>query len=172
MKFYLSGGMEYKKMLGAQWRDWLTERLEDLRHDAINPVKLENAEDTEDRENGFPLQERLAVLKKEGKLNEVRKIVRDSLFRKDMWAIQLADAIIILYDEAAFGNTQLTIESFVWDVNQQVFSAKKTFTVNQADPPTVPPTGGSSDVINTIIKSAPLVGIAALFLNSARKTKR
>lgn len=101
MKFYLSGGMEYKKKLGAKWRDWLTEQLEALRHDAINPVKLENAEDTEDRENGFPLQAKLTVLKKEGKLNEVRKLVRDSLFRKDMWAIQLADAIIVLYDEAA-----------------------------------------------------------------------
>lgn len=101
MKFYLSGGMEYKKMLGAQWRDWLTEKLEAMRHDAINPVKLENAEDSEDRENGFPLQTKLTILKSEGKLNEVRKIVRDSLFRKDMWAIQLADAIIVLYDEAA-----------------------------------------------------------------------
>ena len=101
MKFYLSGGMEFKKMLGAKWRDWLTERLEELRHDAINPVKLENAEDSEDREKGFPLQTKLTVLKKEGKLNEVRKIVRDSLFRKDMWAIQLADAIVVLYDESA-----------------------------------------------------------------------
>lgn len=101
MKFYLSGGMEYKKMLGAKWRDWLTQQLEELRHDAINPVKLENAEDTEARENGFPLQTHLSTLKSEGKLNDVRKIVRDSLFRKDMWAIQLADAIIVLYDEAA-----------------------------------------------------------------------
>ena len=101
MKFYLSGGMEYKKLLGAKWRDWLTERLEELRHDAINPVKLETVEDTEDREKGFPLQTKLSLLKNEGKLNEVRKIVRHSLFRKDMWAIQLADAIIVLYDEAA-----------------------------------------------------------------------
>ncbi len=101
MKFYLSGGMEYKKLLGAKWRDWLTEQLEELRHDAINPVKLENAEDSEDREKGFPLQTNLSKLKKKGKLNEVRKIVRESLFRKDMWAIQLADAIVVLYDEAA-----------------------------------------------------------------------
>jgi hypothetical protein len=101
MKFYLSGGMEYKKKLGAKWRDWLTEQLEELRHDAINPVKLENASDTEDRDKGFPLQTKLSMLKAEGKLNEVRKIVRDSLFRKDMWAIQLADAIVVLYDESA-----------------------------------------------------------------------
>ena len=101
MKFYLSGGMEYKKKLGGPWREWFTSQLEDMRHDAINPVKLENAEDTEERENGFPLQERLTLLKKAGKLNEVRKIVRDSLFRKDMFAIQLADAIVVLYDESA-----------------------------------------------------------------------
>lgn len=101
MKFYLSGGMEYKKNLGKKWRDWLTEQLEELRHDAINPVKLENAEDTEDREKGFPLQTKLSNLKAEGKLNEVRKIVRDSLFRKDMFAIQLADACVVLYDESA-----------------------------------------------------------------------
>ncbi len=101
MKFYLSGGMEYKKNLGKAWRDWLTEKLEDMRHDAINPVKLENVEDSEDRDRGFPLQTRLTNLKNEGKLNEVRKIVRDSLFRKDMFAIQLADAIVVLYDESA-----------------------------------------------------------------------
>lgn len=101
MKFYLSGGMEFKKHLGGPWREWFTAKLEELRHDAINPVKLESAEDTEDREKGFPLQERLSILKVEGELTEVRKIVRDSLFRKDMWAIQLADAIVVLYDESA-----------------------------------------------------------------------
>lgn len=101
MKFYLSGGMEFKKKLGGPWRDWFTGKLEEMRHDAINPVKLENVEDDEDRENGFPLQTKLSMLKKDGKLNEVRKIVRDSLFRKDMFAIQLADAIVVLYDESA-----------------------------------------------------------------------
>lgn len=101
MKFYLSGGMEYKKNLGKKWRDWLTEQLEEQRHDAINPVKLESAMDEEDADKGFPLQSKLSILKDEGKLNEVRKIVRDSLFRKDMFAIQLADAIIVLYDESA-----------------------------------------------------------------------
>lgn len=101
MKFYLSGGMEYKKNLGKAWRDWLTEQLEEHRHDAINPVKLENVEDSEARDEGFPLQTKLTMLKNEGKLSEVRKIVRDSLFRKDMFAIQLADAIVVLYDESA-----------------------------------------------------------------------
>lgn len=103
-KLYLSGGMEYKKNLGKKWRDWFTEKLEEQRHDAINPVKLESLQDKEDEEDdeaGFPLQTKLSALKEAGKLNKVRKIVRDSLFRKDMFAIQLADAIVVLYDESA-----------------------------------------------------------------------
>lgn len=101
MKFYLSGGMEYKKNLGTAWRDWLTEKLQELHHDAINPVKLEIAEEDEDGAiSGPPLQVRLSELKMEGKLNEVRKLVRKTLFRKDMFAIQLADAIVVFYDES------------------------------------------------------------------------
>jgi hypothetical protein len=98
MKFYLSGGMEYKKNLGANWREWITEELEKRRHDAINPVKLEVAE--EEFENDEPIQVRLTRLKNEGKLDEVRRLVRKVLFRKDMFGIQLADAIIVLYDES------------------------------------------------------------------------
>ena len=61
MKFYLSGGMEYKKNLGANWREWITEELEKRRHDAINPVKLEMAE--EEVEHDVPIQVRLTELK-------------------------------------------------------------------------------------------------------------
>lgn len=99
MKFYLSGGMEYKKNLGTAWRDWLSQRLQELHHDAINPVKLEVAEEEEDF-GGVPVQTRLTELKAEGKLSEVRKLVRKTLFRKDMFAIQLSDAIVVYYDES------------------------------------------------------------------------
>jgi len=99
MKFYLSGGMEYKNNLGANWREWITEELEKRRHDAINPVKLEVAEEELDQ-NLPPIQVRLTQLKLEGKLEEVRRLVRKVLFRKDMYAIQESDAIIVLYDES------------------------------------------------------------------------
>ena len=98
MKFYLSGGMEYKKLLGANWREWITGELEERRHDAINPVKLEMAE--EELDNNEPIQVKLTRLKNEGKLEEVRRMVRRFLFRKDMYAIQESDAIIVLYDES------------------------------------------------------------------------
>lgn len=97
MKFYLSGGMEYKKNLGKAWREWLTEKLEDRRHDAINPVRLEFLDD----ENDEPIQIRLTKMKVEKDLKGVRKAVRKFLFRKDMFAIQLSDATLVLYDEAA-----------------------------------------------------------------------
>jgi len=97
MKFYLSGGMEYKKNLGMAWRDWLTQELEKRHHDAINPVKLEICEEETD---GIPVQARLTQLKDEGKLDEVRQLVRKVLFRKDMFAIQLADALVVFYDES------------------------------------------------------------------------
>ncbi len=97
MKFYLSGGMEYKKNLGMAWRDWITEELEKVRHDAINPVKLEICEE---EDGDVPIQVRLTRLKNEGKLDEVRKVVRRTIFRKDMFGIQLADALIVYYDES------------------------------------------------------------------------
>jgi hypothetical protein len=98
MKFYLSGGMEYKKNLGTGWRDWLTLELEKRRHDAINPVKLEVTPEEMDCE--IPIQTRLTELKIDGKIDEVRKLVRKILFRKDMFGIQLSDAIIVYYDES------------------------------------------------------------------------
>jgi hypothetical protein len=98
MKFYLSGGMEYKKNLGMKWRDWLTLELDKLRHDAINPIKLESAGE-KDLFDGS-IQHHLTQLKIEGKLDEVRRLVREVLFRKDMFAIQMADATIVYYDES------------------------------------------------------------------------
>jgi hypothetical protein len=97
MKFYLSGGMENKKNLGKAWREWLTTELEKQRHDAINPVKLEICQE---EQGAVPIQTRLTQLKLDGKLDEVRDLVRRTLFRKDMFAIQLADAIIVYYDES------------------------------------------------------------------------
>lgn len=93
--FYLSGGMEYKKDLGSNWRTWLTKELTSIGHLAIDPVKIELPDD-----DGRPLQDRLVSLKMGGRLEEVRKLVRRSLFRKDMLGIQLADAIVVLYDES------------------------------------------------------------------------
>ncbi len=96
MKFYLSGGMEYKKDLGMTWREWLTEKLEEHDHKPVDPVKLESPD-----ESGNPIQRRLTQLKLEGNLTEVRKLVRNNLFPKDMYGIQLADAMVVFYDESA-----------------------------------------------------------------------
>lgn len=98
MKFYLSGGMEYKKNLGMGWREWITLELEKLRHDAINPVKLEIIEERDICD--VPIQQHLTQLKREGKFDEIRRLVRKVLFRKDMFAIQMSDAIIVYYDES------------------------------------------------------------------------
>jgi len=93
MKFYLSGAMEYKEDLGASWREWLTKELEDRRHAAVDPVLLESPD-----ENGKPIQARLTELKLQGELDQVRDLVRRSLFRKDMYGIQIAEALVVLYD--------------------------------------------------------------------------
>ena len=95
MRLYLSGGMEYKKNLGSKWRTWLTERLQEMGHDAVDPVKLEAPD-----EAGIPVQARLTQLKLDGNLAEVRRVVRHFLFRKDMFGIQIADAIVVFYDES------------------------------------------------------------------------
>jgi len=96
LSLYLSGGMEYKKNLGTGWRSWLTERLAEQGIDVIDPVKIEPSS-----ADGIPIQTRLTELKKRGCWDEVRKVVREILFRKDMFAIQLVDAVIVLYDESA-----------------------------------------------------------------------
>lgn len=94
MRFYLSGGMEFKKGLGKNWRVNLTEKLEEIGHTTLDPVKMEldNAEAA-----NFDW--------KENKLTEdltlYREMVRKHMFRKDMLAIQRADATILLYDESA-----------------------------------------------------------------------
>jgi len=77
----------------------------------------------------------------------------------------------IFFDEGAFGNIELTIESFVWDSKQQRFTDVKTFTIKETDPP-MPPNPDPTDPKNKlgmIIKAAPLALISLLFLNSARK---
>lgn len=98
MKFYLSGGMEYKKNVGMKWRDWITLELEKIRHDAINPIKLELEDENDDFDG--TVQAHLIQLKLDGKIDEVRRLVREILFRKDMFAIQMADATILYYDES------------------------------------------------------------------------
>ena len=95
MKFYLSGGMEYKEDLGMTWREWLTKALDELDHKPIDPTKLELP-----GVDGLPVQNQLTQLKLDGKLNEVRKLVRENLFPKDMYGIQLADATVVYYDES------------------------------------------------------------------------
>ena len=110
MRFYLSGGMEFKADLGVAWRDWLTAELAKLGHSSIDPTKIE-----EDENITGPVQKYLIQMKMEGKLDEVRRIARQSLFRKDMFAIQLADATVVLYDESAqrgAGTTSEAWESF------------------------------------------------------------
>ena len=95
MKIYLSGGMEFKKSLGIEWREWITAELEKIGHIAIDPTKLEL-----DANLAGPAQTHLTELKLQGKLDEVRSIVRNTLFRKDMWGIQMSDVVLVLYDES------------------------------------------------------------------------
>ena len=97
MKFYLSGGMEYKTNLGMTWRDWLTGELEKIGHNAIDPVKLEAGPVSDEDE---PLQHRVTALKLENRFDEVRLLVRKYIFTKDVYGIQLADALVLFYDGA------------------------------------------------------------------------
>jgi hypothetical protein len=97
MKFYLSGGMEYKTNNGTVWRDWITPELEKHHHDAISPTKLElRGEEKRD----VPIQVYLSELKTDRKFEDIRQLVRENLFRKDIFAIQMSDAIIVFYDES------------------------------------------------------------------------
>ncbi len=95
MKFYLSGGMEYQKDLGVSWREWLTKELELRRHEAVDPVKLESIDQGDD-----PVQRQLTEWKLAGDLDKVREIVRNNLFHRDMYGIQLAECLVLLYDES------------------------------------------------------------------------
>ncbi len=96
LAMYLSGGMEFKEELGGPWREWLTTEFAKQGIDTIDPVKIEGPS-----EEGIPIQDALTSLKNKGDLESVRCIVRSALFRKDIFAIQLCDAIIVLYDESA-----------------------------------------------------------------------
>lgn len=92
---YMSGGMEYKNNLGREWREWLTEELDSFGYSAIDPVKIEPSD-----ENGNLIQARLMDLKCKGDFAAIRELVQKSLFRKDMFGIQLADMLVVLYDKS------------------------------------------------------------------------
>lgn len=92
-KFYLSGGMEYKKGLGKGWRENLTEKLVEMGHSVFDPV-VEELGDSEAREFDWKIQ-KLAP-----DLTQYRDMVRRKMFRKDMRGIQLSHAVILLYDES------------------------------------------------------------------------
>lgn len=93
MKAYLSGSMEFKENLGTEWREWITKELEKIGYGSVDPTKLE-----EDNNIQGPVQYRLTDLKLAGQLDEVREITRRTLFKKDMYGIQLSDILIVLYD--------------------------------------------------------------------------
>jgi len=83
----------------------------------------------------------------------------------------------IFFDEGAFGNTELHLKAFVFSLDSQfnslAFSEVKEFIVKANEPPVIPPTTTpSGDNISKFLLAAPIIGIAALFLNSARKMKR
>jgi hypothetical protein len=110
MRFYLSGGMEFKSNHGKDWREWITEELSKLNHSVADPVKLEVVE-----ENGEPVQILLNQMKKEGKVEELRHKTRHSIFYKDMLAIQQSNAFILLYDvsvQRGAGSLSETWEAF------------------------------------------------------------
>ncbi len=95
MKFYLSGGMEYKTNLGVKWRIWIAEELKARGHGSVDPTQLEAPDDNDEH-----LQHVLGRLKMEGRFDEIREIARRSMFRKDVFGIQMSDAIIVFYDES------------------------------------------------------------------------
>lgn len=92
-KFYLSGGMEFKKGLGKGWRENITEKLQEMGHSVFDPV-VEELGDTEAREFGWK-EQKLAP-----DLTIYRDMVRRKMFRKDIRGIQLSHAAILLYDES------------------------------------------------------------------------
>lgn len=93
MRFYLSGGMEFKENLGEGWRKTLTEILNGLGHESFDPV-LEELSNQEARDFCW----------KEAKLAPdlflYREMVRKHMFAKDMLGIQGSDACVLLYDES------------------------------------------------------------------------
>ncbi|MBD3260995.1 MAG: hypothetical protein GF334_04835 [Candidatus Altiarchaeales archaeon] len=95
ISLYLSGGMEFKKDLGSNWRQWLTDQLAPINMETIDPVKIEPPD-----EEGAPIQHSITDIKIEGKFDQVRSLVRNIFFRKDMFAIQLSDGMVVYYDES------------------------------------------------------------------------
>lgn len=94
MRFYLSGGMEYKKGLGKNWRENITKRLEEVGHAVFDPVSTEMS-DQEAMSYNWP------TAKLDHDLTVFKDMVRRKMFQKDIWGIQISDAIILLYDESA-----------------------------------------------------------------------
>lgn len=94
MRFYLSGGMEYKRGLGKNWRDNLTEKLAELGHTTLDPVKTTLADEAA---SSFYWKE----AKTAEDLAPYRQMIQKHMFAKDMEAIQDAHATILLYDESA-----------------------------------------------------------------------
>lgn len=93
MRFYLSGGMEFKRGLGKSWRVNLTEKLLEIGHQVFDPV-AEEMGDTEAREFDWK-GNKLAA-----NLDQYRHMAREKMFRRDIQGIQLSQAVILLYDES------------------------------------------------------------------------
>ena len=93
---YLAGGMEFKENLGSSWREYVEEGLEKLNYNSFNPINLEGHA----CENGEPLQDKVSKLKRRGRLPELRGLVRENFFRKDMEAIKKSDFVILYYDDS------------------------------------------------------------------------
>jgi len=93
VKFYLSGGMEYKKGLGKTWRDNITEELSKVDYEVFNPV-LQELDDEEAKSYNWKENKLLA------NLDSYRHMVRAKMFVKDMVGIQQSNAVVLLYDES------------------------------------------------------------------------
>lgn len=91
MLFYLSGGMEHAENLGKGWRDIITRELEEVGHEALDPVKIEE-------QSQAAMSFDWVAAKKDTDLAPYKAMVRQCMFRKDMLAIQEADAVILNYD--------------------------------------------------------------------------
>jgi len=76
----------------------------------------------------------------------------------------------ITFDEAAFGNTELMISSFVWSDDAAFsFSEVKRFTIKAEDPPQIPPPVQGTKL--NFLQALPFIGIGALFLNEGLRNK-
>jgi len=80
----------------------------------------------------------------------------------------------ILFDESAWGQSELHFKSFVWsESGASAFSAIKKFAVAIDEPPIVPPDEPQPmDKFGNFVKALPFFGIGALFLNAGLRNKR